>query len=112
MTDPAPDCPRIELIRAIYSLASNFENAAVFLTGEDYTKAMGDIAHARKAAARHNQNGPGCPAPSPLGRIAVIAHAGGLIGFPTEAAALNEIRRLTQPFVGDQINQIQLGPYA
>ncbi len=48
----------------------------------------------------------------PLARIAVIAHAGGLIGFPTETAALNEIRRLTQPFVGDQINQLQSHDHA
>ena len=48
----------------------------------------------------------------PLTRIAVIAHAGGLIGFPTEAAALNEIRRLTQPFVGDQINRLQSRDHA
>lgn len=38
-----------------------------------------------------------------LERIAMIAHAGGLIGFEEQWQALNEIRRLTQPFLGNPL---------
>lgn len=43
-----------------------------------------------------------------LERIAIISHGGGLIGFTDESSALNEIRRLSQPFVGNQVNDAQL----
>jgi hypothetical protein len=42
-----------------------------------------------------------------LERIAMISHGGGLIGFVDESSALNEIRRLSQPFVGNQVNRAQ-----
>jgi hypothetical protein len=42
-----------------------------------------------------------------LERIAMISHGGGLIGFADESSALNEIRRLSQPFVGNQVNEAQ-----
>jgi hypothetical protein len=42
-----------------------------------------------------------------LERIAMISHGGGLIGFADESSALNEIRRLSQPFVGNQVNRAQ-----
>lgn len=34
-----------------------------------------------------------------------------MIGFGTETEALIEIRRLTQPFVGDRINRLQTTTY-
>ena len=43
-----------------------------------------------------------------LERIAMISHGGGLIGFTDESSALKEIRRLSQPFVGNQVNGAQL----
>ena len=43
-----------------------------------------------------------------LERIAMISHGGGLIGFTDESSALKEIRRLSQPFVGNQVNRAQL----
>jgi len=43
-----------------------------------------------------------------LERIAMISHGGGLIGFADESSALNEIRRLSRPFVGNQVNRAQL----
>jgi hypothetical protein len=42
-----------------------------------------------------------------LERIAMISHGGGLIGFADESSALNEIRRLSQPYVGNQVNRAQ-----
>ena len=42
-----------------------------------------------------------------LERIAMISHGGGLIGFADESSAFNEIRRLSQPFVGNQVNRAQ-----
>ena len=59
-------CARGELVVAIHSLASDFENAlgAFGSDAEARRKAEGDIAHARSVAARHNQNGPGCPSPA------------------------------------------------
>ena len=53
-------CARIELVTAIYCLASHFEIACSDLSGDDLQKARNDIAHARCIAAKHNQNGPGC----------------------------------------------------
>jgi hypothetical protein len=69
---PAPvPCARNELVTAIHSLASNFENSMYAFRDdtEARRKATGDIAHAMKIAAKHNQNGPGCsaaPVPVPL----------------------------------------------
>lgn len=54
-------CARIELVTAIYCLASHFEIACSDLSGDDLQKARNDIAHARCIAAKHNQSGPGCP---------------------------------------------------
>ena len=54
-------CARIELVTAIHCLASHFETACSDLDGDDLRKAKTDIAHARRIAAKHNQNGPGCP---------------------------------------------------
>ncbi len=56
------NCARVALVVAIHDLASNFENA-LYSFGDDKEarkKAEGDIAHAMKVAAKHNQNGPGC----------------------------------------------------
>ena len=64
---PAPEvgksahCARIELVTAIHCLASHFETACSDLDGDDLQKAKNDIAHARRIAANHNQNGTGCP---------------------------------------------------
>lgn len=58
------NCARIELVVAIHDLASNFENS-LYAFGDDAEarkKAEGDIAHAMKIAAKHNQNGQGCTA--------------------------------------------------
>jgi len=69
---PAPvPCARNELVTAIHSLASNFENSLYAFRNdtEARRKATGDIAHAMKIAAKHNQNGSGCsaaPVPAPL----------------------------------------------
>jgi hypothetical protein len=59
---PEPDANecRIELVTAVHTLASHFENA-LGAFGDDVearTKAKGDIAHACKVAARWNWNGP------------------------------------------------------
>jgi hypothetical protein len=69
---PAPEtmeavgnCARIELLVALYSLASQFENETAAFTGDDLKAVQGHIRHARKIAARHNQNGPGCAPPAP-----------------------------------------------
>lgn len=56
-----------ELVVAIHDLASNFENA-LYAFGDDKEarkRAEGDIAHAMKIAAKHNQNGSGCKTPNP-----------------------------------------------
>ena len=53
-------CYRIELVTAIHCLASHFEIACSSLSGDDLRKAKNDIAHAKRIAAKHNQNGPGC----------------------------------------------------
>ena len=58
----AEGCARIELVVAVHTLASHFENA-LYAFGDDCEarrKAEGDIAHAMKVAARHNYNGAGC----------------------------------------------------
>ena len=57
---------RVELLVAVYDLASNFENAlyAFGADSEARTKAEGDIAWARKIASRHNYNGPECKVPN------------------------------------------------
>lgn len=54
-------CARIELVTAIHCLASHVETACSDLDGDDLQKAKSDIAHAKSIAAKHNQNGPGCP---------------------------------------------------
>lgn len=58
------NCARIELVVAIHDLASNFENSLYAFgdAAEARKKAEGDIAHAMKIAAKHNQNGQGCTA--------------------------------------------------
>jgi hypothetical protein len=58
-------CPRNELVLAIHILASNFENSLYAFRNDEEAlrKAKGDIAHAMKIAAKHNQNGPGCTTP-------------------------------------------------
>ena len=60
------NCARVELVVAIHDLASNFKNA-LYAFGDDVEarkKAEGDIAHAMKVAAKHNQNSPGCATPN------------------------------------------------
>jgi hypothetical protein len=59
------NCARIELVVALHSLASQFENETSAFTGDDLTAVQGHIRHARKVAAKHNQNGPGCAPPAP-----------------------------------------------
>lgn len=59
--DDKSGCARIELVTAIYCLASHYEIACSDLSGDDLRKARSDIAHARCIAAKHNQNGSGCP---------------------------------------------------
>jgi len=62
--DDAQDCPRIELVNAVHTLASDYENA-LSAFGDDKEarhKAEGDIAHAMRVVARHNYNGAGCRA--------------------------------------------------
>ena len=58
-------CVRIELVTAIHCLASHFGIVCSGLSGDDLQKAKSDIAHAKSIAAKHNQNGPGCPQLSP-----------------------------------------------
>jgi hypothetical protein len=66
-----PGCARVELVVAVHTLASHFENALYAFRADDEAlrKARGDIAHAMRVAAKHNYNGPGCriaePAPAP-----------------------------------------------
>jgi hypothetical protein len=71
---PVP-CARNELVTAIHSLASNFENSLYAFRDdtEARRKATGDIAHAMKIAAKHNQNGPGCSA-APVPMIGASTH--------------------------------------
>lgn len=56
------ECPRGELVVAVHTLASHYENAlgAFGDDAEGRCKAEGDIAYAMKVAARHNYNGCGC----------------------------------------------------
>lgn len=67
--EPATTCPRIELVVAIHSLASDFENMSYSFGAdtEDRKRAQGSIKHAMAVANKHNQNGAGCithpPAP-------------------------------------------------
>jgi hypothetical protein len=42
-----------------------------------------------------------------LKRIAMVAHGGGLAGYPDAHEAMNEIRRLSQPWLGDQVDMAQ-----
>lgn len=58
----AGEVARVELVVALHTLASHYENA-LYAFGEDaeaLRKAKGDIAHAMKIAAKHNKNGTGC----------------------------------------------------
>jgi hypothetical protein len=67
---------------------------------------------ARAVLARYGTH----PVPVPvaedaaLQRVAMIAHAGGLIGYSNELEAMNEIRRLSSPWLGDQVNKAQRRP--
>jgi hypothetical protein len=56
------ECARGELVVALHTLASHFENSLYAFRddAEARKKAEGDIAHAMKIAAKHNYNGPGC----------------------------------------------------
>ncbi len=58
----APQCARVELVVALHTLASHYENAlgAFGDDAEALRKAKGDIAHAMTIAAKHNKNGAGC----------------------------------------------------
>jgi hypothetical protein len=58
------NCARIELVVALHSLASQFENETAAFTGDDLKAVQGHVKHARKVAAKHNQNGPGCAPPA------------------------------------------------
>jgi hypothetical protein len=79
LEDPGDACARIELVVALHCLASHFEIACTYLSGDDLTKARGDIAHALSIARKHNQNGPGCPTTPPPGAgCGAVAGAGGL----------------------------------
>ena len=70
--EPATTCPRIELVVAIHSLASDFENMSYSFGAdtEDRKRAQGSIKHAMAVANKHNQNGAGCithpPAPKAI----------------------------------------------
>ena len=59
---------RLSLVTALYSLASDFENALYKFDGHDEAlhSANGSIAHARKVAAQWGWNGAAPPAPQPL----------------------------------------------
>lgn len=59
---PIHECARVELVVALHTLASHYENAiSVFRDdAEAFRKARGDIEHAMKIAAKHNQNRPDC----------------------------------------------------
>jgi hypothetical protein len=58
-------CARIELVVALHALASQFENETAAFTGDDLEAVQGHVKHARKIAAKHNRNGPGCAPPAP-----------------------------------------------
>jgi len=77
-TTPAPvvgdGCARIELVTAIHCLASHFEIACSYLSGDDLQKAKADIAHAISIAAKHNQNGTGCTPAPVVGAPFVVRH--------------------------------------
>jgi hypothetical protein len=61
------NCARVELVVALHSLASQFENETAAFTGDDLKAVQGHVNHARKIAAKHNQNGPRCaPAAVPV----------------------------------------------
>lgn len=85
-----PTCPRVELVVAVHKLASHFENALYAFRddAEALAKAKGDIAHAMKIAAKHNQNGPGC-APPPVAAPTADDEA-------VELAAALEIRAILE----------------
>jgi hypothetical protein len=76
-TSPAPEvieaagnCARIELVVALHALVSQFENETAAFTGDDLKAVQGHVKHARKIAAKHNRNGPGCaPATLPANYI-------------------------------------------
>jgi hypothetical protein len=55
--EDADDCPRIELVVAVHTLASHYENALGSFGDDDEgkRKAKGDITHAMKVAAKHNK---------------------------------------------------------
>jgi hypothetical protein len=57
------NCARIELVVALHALASQFENETAVFTGDDLEAVQGHVKHARKIAAKHNRNGPGCAPP-------------------------------------------------
>ena len=62
--EDADDCPRTELVVAVHTLASHYENGLGAFGDDDEgrRKAEADIAHAMRVAARHNYNGAGCRA--------------------------------------------------
>jgi hypothetical protein len=62
--EAAGNCARIELVVALHTLASQFENETAAFTGDDLRAVQGHVKHARKVAAMHNQNGPGCAPPA------------------------------------------------
>lgn len=68
-------CPRNELVVAIHTLASHFENSLYAFRddAEALLKAKRDIAWAMKTAAKHNQNGPGCAAHPPVAPLTTEA---------------------------------------
>ena len=99
-------CARIELVTAIYCLASHFEIACSDLSEDDLQKATTDIAHARRIAANHNQNGSGCPQLSPAARAALVAEPVGegpsdvmqrLMDAPMDARGYVDLRRPAAP---------------
>jgi hypothetical protein len=68
--EAAGNCARIELVVALHALASQFENETAAFTGDDLKAVQGHVKHARKIAAKHNRNGPGCaPAALPANYI-------------------------------------------
>ena len=97
---PAPEvgggdarCARIELVTAIYCLASHFEIACSDLDGDDLQKAKADIAHALSIAAKHNQNGPGCPQLSPTAPPAPLEGEVGVVVADLRCAAASYSNR-------------------
>ena len=47
------------------------------------------------------------PEPISLERIALVSHGGGLIGFADPHKALTEIRKLSHPWLGNQVDDLQ-----